>query len=98
MQAKPVPLNCESEGCCAPFLGGAGSPSNTMWPGLRLTPGVYWGVYAGIKINTTRMWANAQLDGRPAEYRWQQVSDLHSKFTLRPNHVCKYGRHPICDG
>jgi len=23
-------------------------------------------------------------------------SDLHSKFTQRPHHVCKYGRHPIC--
>jgi len=25
----------------------------------------------------------------------QQVSDMHSKFALRPHHVCKYGRHPI---
>jgi len=28
----------------------------------------------------------------------QQISDLHLKFALRPHHVCKYGRHPICDG
>jgi len=30
----------------------------------------------------------------------QYVSDLHLKFALRPHphHVCKYGRHPICDG
>jgi len=27
----------------------------------------------------------------------QHVSDLHLKFTLRPHHVWKYGRHPICD-
>jgi len=27
--------------------------------------------------------------------RAQHVSDLHSKFTLRPHHVWKYGRHPI---
>jgi len=27
--------------------------------------------------------------------RMQQVSDLHSKFALRPHHVSKYGRHPI---
>jgi len=27
----------------------------------------------------------------------QHVSDLHSKFALRPHHVWKYGRHPICD-
>jgi len=26
----------------------------------------------------------------------QHVSDLHSKFILRPQHVWKYGRHPIC--
>jgi len=25
-------------------------------------------------------------------------SDLHLKFALRPHHVCKYGRYPICDG
>jgi len=29
--------------------------------------------------------------------RVQHVSDLHSKFTLRPHHVRKYGRHPISD-
>ena len=27
----------------------------------------------------------------------QHVSDLHSKFTLGPHHVPKYGRHPISD-
>jgi len=27
----------------------------------------------------------------------QQVSDLHSKFALRPHHVPKYGKHPISD-
>jgi len=30
--------------------------------------------------------------------RVQHVSDLHLKFALRQDHVCKYGRHPICDG
>jgi len=33
-----------------------------------------------------------------AACRVQQVSDLHPKFALRPHHVWKYGRHPICDG
>jgi len=28
----------------------------------------------------------------------QHISDLHSKFALRPHHVWKYGRHPISDG
>ena len=27
----------------------------------------------------------------------QQISDLHSKFALRPHYIWKYGRHPICD-
>jgi len=30
--------------------------------------------------------------------RVQQVSDLHLKFALRPHHVWKYGRYPICGG
>jgi len=30
--------------------------------------------------------------------RVQQVSDLHLIFALRPHHVWKYGRHPICNG
>jgi len=58
----------------------------------------------------TTMWANAQRDGHPTEYRWrplfnaakmanfwrylgpalpascvQHISDLHSKFALRPH-------------
>jgi len=30
--------------------------------------------------------------------RAQYISDLHSKFALRPHHVWKYGRHPIYNG
>jgi len=33
-----------------------------------------------------------------AASRLQRVSDLHLKFALRPHHVWKYGRHPVCDG
>jgi len=29
--------------------------------------------------------------------RVQHISDMHSKFALRPHHVWKYGRHPIAD-
>jgi len=29
--------------------------------------------------------------------RVQHISDMHSKFALRPDHVSKYGRHPISD-
>ena len=27
----------------------------------------------------------------------QHISDMHSKFALRPHHVPKYGKHPISD-
>jgi len=30
--------------------------------------------------------------------RVHQVSDMHSKFALRPHHVWKYSRHPMSDG
>jgi len=30
--------------------------------------------------------------------RMQHVTDLYLKFALRPQHVWKNGRHPICDG
>ena len=29
--------------------------------------------------------------------RMPHISDLHSKFALRPHHVPKYGKHPISD-
>jgi len=29
--------------------------------------------------------------------RVQYISDMHSKFALRPHHVWKYGRHPISE-
>jgi len=29
--------------------------------------------------------------------RVQHISDMHCKFALRPQHVWKYGRHPISD-
>jgi len=33
-----------------------------------------------------------------AASRVQHISDMHSKFALRPHHVWKYDRHPVCDG
>jgi len=29
--------------------------------------------------------------------RVQRISDMHSKFALRPHHVWKYGRHPVSE-
>jgi len=34
-------------------------------------------------IKITRMWANAQRDGRPAEYRWRPLFNA-AKFGGRP--------------
>jgi len=31
------------------------------------------GAYKKANINITRMWANAQRDGHPAEYRWHPL-------------------------
>jgi len=30
--------------------------------------------------------------------RVQHISDMCPKFALRPHHVWKYARHPLCDG
>ena len=132
--------------------------------GQRLSCWLYVLSSRTLNYMLLEMWANAQRDGRPAEYRWrplfnaakfgwrpildcravtllrcktrlnllgcpklpdrshslvgrsspyisgyveevllfwvsrmQQVSDLHSKFALRPHHVRKYVRHPISD-
>ena len=32
-----------------------------------------------------------------AASRVERISDLYSKFALRPHHVPKYGKHPISD-
>ena len=40
-----------------------------------------------FKINT-RMWANAQRDGRPAEYRWRPLFNA-AKFGWRPLLECR---------
>ena len=37
---------------------------------------------------TTRMWANAQRDGRPAEYRWRPLFNA-AKFGWRPLLECR---------
>ena len=36
-------------------------------------------LYAALKLTETRMWANAQRDGRPAEHRWRPLFDV-AKF------------------
>ena len=40
-------------------------------------------------ILRTRMWANAQRDGRPAEHRWRPPSVQRSKVWLTPTTRCR---------
>ena len=42
-----------------------------------------WKFVALLEQNWTRMWANAQCDGRPAEYRWSPLFNA-TKFGWRP--------------
>ena len=53
------------------------------------------------KYSPTKLCDGAEMTmfSRPvfSASRVQHVSDLHSKFALRPHDVWKYGRHPISD-
>jgi len=42
----------------------------------------------GNYLKLTRMWANAQHDGRPAEYRWRPLLNA-AKFGRRPLLECR---------
>jgi len=41
----------------------------------------------------TRMWANAQRDGRPVEYRWRPLVNA-AKFGWRPLLECRVATLP----
>jgi len=51
------------------------------WPRFLYSPCNLHGYT--IKINWTRMWANAQPDGRPAEHRWRPLFNA-AMFVWRP--------------
>jgi len=54
---------------------------------------------AKIRPNKVVRWCRDGNFLRPvfAASHIQRISDLHSKFALRPHHVPKYGKHPISD-
>jgi len=54
-------------------------PSHNIWNGIN-------GVFITAKLYATRMWANAQHDGRTAEYRWRPLFN-----------VAKFGWHPLLE-
>jgi len=47
------------------------------------------------RLDYTRMWANAQRDGRPAEYRWRPLFNA-TKFGWCPLPECRAVMLPIC--
>ena len=53
-------------------------PTHNICPELFHSPAMF--------KYTTRMWANAQPDGRPAEHRWRPLFN-----------AAKYGWHPLLD-
>jgi len=56
-----------------------------------------WNYIAGRTDYTgTRMWANAQRDGRPAEYRWRHLFNA-AKFGWRPLLQCRAVMLPRCE-
>ena len=71
-----------------------------LWPlcdfGAVVRVKRYLLTYLHMKINKTHV---EKYTLRPvfSASRVQHISDMHSKFALRPHHMWKYGRHPICD-
>jgi len=49
-----------------------------------------------LDTKVTRMWANAQRDGRPAEYRWRPLFNA-AKFGWRPLQECCAVTLPRCE-
>jgi len=69
-------------------------PTPTPWLGMvktKLNKSTHSPIKRNVlqhKINTTRMWANAQRDGRPAKYRWRPLFNA-AKFSWRPLLECR---------
>jgi len=85
-------------------LGGRSSPYyEDMWGRYRcLTIFFRLSIHASAtKIQPDKVVRWCQNDDvlRPvfSASRVQHISDMHSKFALRPHHVWKYGRHPVSD-
>jgi len=77
--------------------------SSSQWnaeihPELSKFPNTPFHALAVIKktaLETTRMWANAQRDGRPAEYSWRSLFNA-AKFGWRPLLECRAVTKPRC--
>jgi len=51
---------------------------------------------SSTETRSTRLWANAQRDGRPAEYRWRPLFNA-AKFGSRPLLECRAVTLPRCE-
>jgi len=78
-------------GCCAPFAGGAGFPSNTMWPGPRSTS-LPSGVFIHPAIWPQQTWAEnwgavPRLGGvgSPSNTVTWAEAYLHTNWHLSPS-------------
>jgi len=70
---------------------------NTLFPVVNMCL-----IYSPTKLcdgaRMANFWRLLRPVGPISASRVQHISDLHPKFAVRPHHVWKYGRHPICDG
>ena len=70
-------------------------PTHSLWFSCPSTPFLHLthpatappSVVHSLQYKQTRMWANAQRDGRPAEHRWRPLVNA-AKFGLRPLLEC----------
>jgi len=85
-------------------LGGRSSPYyENMWGSYRCLTSFFPIVDTCLSCEDTARQSCAMVPKwrflRPvfSASRVQHISDMHSKFALRPHHVWKHGRHPISD-
>jgi len=70
-------------------MGGAGvqiPPTFKSWGYSGVQMVLVYPLYNVYCTMVTRMWANAQRDGRPAEHRWRPLFN-----------AAKFGRRPLLD-
>ena len=81
MEEGPCQISPPSVQRVAPARGE--KPQN--WPLSKLNTGRF-ALRAMLPVRRLEMWANAQPDGRPAEFRWRPLFN-----------AAKFGRRPLLD-
>jgi len=77
------------------YLSGAGLPRLSRKKAVKWMLCYIWTDDLTISCNT-RMWANAQRDGRPAKYSWRPLFNA-AKFAWRPLLECRAVTLPRCE-